>query len=104
MKWSDGNIGIGYGLKICIPSLVKDELSTPDPIVLLPPWIHLLYDRTPIMGPSPLLCNLIGFDLFFLEIGDVDIEKSILWKPLFKNMLCYLHSKTGSGVEFEMTP
>ena len=82
MEWSDGDIGIGYRLKIGIPSLVKDQLSTSDPIIFLPSWIYLLYNRTPIMRPSPLAGNLIGFDLFFLNVGNIDIEKGILWKPL----------------------
>ena len=102
MKWCDGDIGIGDRLKICIPSLVKDELSTPDPIVLLPPWIHLLYDRTPIMGPSPLLRYLIGFDLLLIKVGDINIKKGIFRKPFPHDILCYPHSKAGSRMKFEV--
>ena len=48
------------------------------------------------MCPSPLLCYLIGFDLLLIQIGDIDIEKGILWKSLLYDILGHLHSKTGS--------
>src|SRR4030042_365997 len=77
VEGGDGDIGIGHGLKICAPFLVKDELSAPDPIVLFSSRIYLLYNRTSIVNPSSLLGDLVGFDFFFVQIRNVDIEKSI---------------------------
>ena len=74
----DRDISIGHRLKIRILSLVEDELSTSDPIVLFPSWVYLFYDRTSVVNPFPLLCDLIRFDFLFVQIGNVDIEKRIL--------------------------
>ena len=78
VKGCDRDVRIGHSLEICILSLVKDELSTSDPIVLFPSWIYLFYDRTSIVNPFPLLRDLILFDFLFVQIGNVDIEKRIL--------------------------
>jgi len=100
----DGNIGIRDSLKIRIPSFIKDQLSASNPIVLLPSRVYFFYDCIAVKSPSSLLRDLIGFDLLLIEVGDVDIQKGILWKSFLRNILCDPHSKACGCLKFEVAP
>ena len=89
----DGDIGIRDGLKIRIASLIKDQLSPANPIILFPSRVHLFDDGIAVIESSPLSGYFIGFDLLLIKVGDIDIQKCILWKSFLREILATLTAK-----------
>src|SRR4030067_3116015 len=102
VKGGDRNMRIGHGCEIGISSLIKDPFPTTDPIVLPSPGIYLFRDGILAVDPSSLSGDLIGFDLLFIEVRNVDIEKGILGEPPLSNSLGHSYGKTGRWLKFEM--